>query len=114
MCPDDKDKISSRVRYDLDNPIISIRVSKGEYEKLNNLRKGGTVGWKDLLLRSLEDKKDQRLLVGECSKCKAKYPFDMTDPASKKSLDQLVSKGMPVCRKCKYQKKKGPLGWFRR
>jgi hypothetical protein len=95
-----KRKMPSRVRYDLANPTISVRMSKEDYDKLDNLRQTESASWKDLMLRALEEK-DNTVHLGKCSKCGHGYIWSLDKEPHKAFLDQVVSKARPLCKKCR-------------
>ena len=93
-----KRQLPSRVRYDLANPVIAVRVSKDDYDKLDYLRQSEGASFAELLLRALEEK-DTHVTLGRCSKCGKEYNWDLST-GNKNYLDKLVCKDHPLCKKC--------------
>jgi len=96
-----KKKRQSRIRYELANPTITIRVTRDQYDRLDYIRQSEMVSWKDLFLRVLEKPKEKKVQIGTCSGCGKGYMFTFENVAQKRYLDNLVSKDHPLCRECR-------------
>jgi hypothetical protein len=94
----------SRIRYDLANPTISIRVSRVQYEELNQLRINENLSFKDLLLEALEEPEEStQYHIGKCSICGKGFVWNITNANNKAWLDGLVNKAHPTHKKCQNQ-----------
>lgn len=100
-----KRKMPSRVRYDLANPVIAVRVSKDEYDKLDYLRQSEDASFSDLLLRALDEKEEEHIQLGKCSKCGKEYYWTLGNEGQMNFISGVVSKAKPFCTKCKEEAK---------
>jgi hypothetical protein len=92
----------SKVRYDLANPTISIRVSREQHEQLDALRFERGCGFKDLILDSLRQKEPIGIVhAGKCSACGEGYSINLNDGKVRAWLDSKVSEAIPKCKACR-------------
>jgi len=91
-----------RVKWDLDNPVISIRVNREEYGDLLAFRDEEGTTFKAMLKSTLLEKEPSSMIqVGSCPVCGSGYMVDLDDPVIKDWLEREMRKAMPMCEGCR-------------
>jgi len=91
-----KHRPPSRIRYEKSHPCVTCRVSRAEYDQLDELRRSQGMSFKQLLLvgAGLLKADGKRVLsrveIGKCCVCQKPLFWNLTGPADRKVLEDLL------------------------